>query len=198
MPYTRSRRALTLACGLAALVACDRQGGDDAESTDPAPNVARACRDVDPARMPDASAPEPRGGYTTLAERDSLLRRIDAGERKWRAARPAAYTVTVVPSCFCRDRGQPVVLSVRADSVVASRDTTGQQSWPDDWRTALHVAGLFKEARQLACDSTSTTRVTFDAKLGYPKALRSESRLEFSDTDREYRVLSFVPGEDGR
>jgi hypothetical protein len=143
--------------------------------------------------MPDASDPAPRDGYTPLATRDSLLRQIDAGEQKWRTARPAAYTMTVVASCFCRDRGNPVVLRVLADSVVASRDTTGQQSWPDDWRAGLHVAGLFKEARQFACDSTRTTRLTLDPGLGYPKLLSTESRLDVSDSEREYRVLSFAP-----
>jgi hypothetical protein len=106
--------------------------------------------------------------------------------------------MTVVASCLCRDGGLPVVLRVTGDSVIASRDTTGQQSWPDDWRTSLHVAGLFKEARQLACDSTRTTRVTFDPALGYPRVLSTESRVEVSDSEREYRVLSFVGEGDGR
>jgi Family of unknown function (DUF6174) len=141
--------------------------------------------------MTDASAGEPRDGYTSLEERDSLLKLIEAGEQKWRTGRPAGYVMTVVPSCFCRDRGQPVVLRVAADSVIASRDTTGQQSWPDDWRASLHVSGLFKEARQFACDSTRTTRVTLDPALGYPSMLSTASRLEMSDSDREYRVLAF-------
>jgi hypothetical protein len=158
-------------------------------------NVARACKDVDPARMPDPTAPEPRSGYTTLEERDSLLQRIQAGEAKWRAARLADYTITVLPLCFCRDRGQPVVLRVVADSVIAARDTNQQQTWPDDWRVGLHVAGLFKEARQAACDSTRTTRVTIDPTLGYPSLVSTQSRLELSDSDREYRVLAFERGE---
>ena len=194
MPYMRPQRyALILAAGLSTLVGCTPQSGGDARSTDVTQNVARGCKDVDAGRMPDASTPEPRDGYTTLAERDSLLRLIDVGEEKWRAARPPSYTMTVVGLCFCRDRGQPVILRVVADSVVASRDTTGQQSWPDDWRAGLHVAGLFKEARQFACDSTRTTRVTLDRALGYPRVLSTESRLEVSDSEREYRVLSFAP-----
>jgi hypothetical protein len=194
MPHIRSlRRALILASAIAALAGCSRQSGSDADAPSVEQHVAQACRNVDPGRMPDASAPTPRDGYTTVAERDSLLRLIDAGEKKWRTARSPDYTVTVVASCFCRDRGQPVVLRVVADSVVASRDTTGQQSWPDDWRTGLHVAGLFKEARQFACDSTSTTRVTLDPMLGYPSVLSTESRLEVSDSDREYRVLWLSP-----
>jgi hypothetical protein len=84
-------------------------------------------------------------------------------------------------------------MRVAGDSVIASRDTTGQQSWPDDWRTGLHVAGLFKEARQFACDSTGTTRITLDGALGYPTVLSTKSRREASDLDREYRVLSFTP-----
>lgn len=177
------------------MLACERRGQDDT-TAGRAPTVAQtvtlACRDVDPGRMADSSAPRPRGGYTPLAVRDSLLRRIEAGEQKWRAARLPAYSVTVVASCFCRDRGNPIVLRVVADSVVASRDTTGQQTWPDDWRTGLHVAGLFKEARQFACDSTRTTRVTLDPSLGYPRLLSTASRLEVSDSEREYRVLSFA------
>jgi hypothetical protein len=175
-----------------ALVACESRGGDGLTSADRAQNVARACKDIDPGRMPDASAPAPRDGYTTIAERDSLLRVIDAAEEKWHAARPAGYLMTVVAACFCRDRGQPIVLRVVADSLIASRDTTGQQSWPDDWRAGLHVAGLFKEARQFACDSTRTTRVSLDPTLGYPSVLSTQSRLEVSDSDREYRVLSFA------
>jgi hypothetical protein len=188
----RPGRPVFILCSVATvLLACERQGGGGVSSADRAQNVARACKDVDPGRMPDATAPEPSDGYTTLEERDSLLRVIDAGEEKWRAARPPSYTVTVVASCFCRDRGQPVVLRVAADSVIASRDTTGQQSWPDDWRAGLHIAGLFKEARQFACDSTRTTRVSLDPTLGYPSVLSTQSRLEVSDSDREYRVLSF-------
>jgi hypothetical protein len=187
------RRALILASGIAALAACSRPGGSDADPVTSEQHVAQACRDVDPARMPDASAPTPSDGYTTVAERDSLLRILDAGERKWRGARPANYTMTVIASCFCRDRDMPVVLRVVADSVVFSRDTTGQQSWPDDWRVGLHVAGLFKEARQFACDSTSTTRVSLDPTLGYPSLLLTQSRLEFSDSDRQYRVLWLSP-----
>ena len=192
-------RTLILCSAVAALLACDRQSRDgaDAPSKTLAQNIARACTNVDPGSMPDASAPAPSGGYATLAERDSLLRRIDSAESRWRARRPAAYTMTVVASCFCRDRGQPVVLRVVADSVVAARDTNQQQTWPDDWRTSLHVAGLFKEARQFACDSTRTTRVTLDPRLGYPSALSTASRLEVSDSEREYRVLSFM-GEEGR
>jgi hypothetical protein len=184
-------RRVILAAIATTMLGCGPRS-QDATSSESAQTVARVCRDVDPGRMPGPGAPVPRAGYTPLAERDSLLRRIDAGEEKWRAARPAGYTMTVVASCFCRDRGQPVILRVVADSVVASRDTTGQQSWPDDWRTGLHVAGLFKEARQLACDSTRTTRVTLDQTLGYPRVLSSESRLEISDSEREYRVLSFA------
>ena len=193
MPYTCSRRhSITLALGVAALLGCgSRDGGNNTSRERPAQHVARACKDVDPARIADASAGEPRDGYTSLAERDSLLRLLEAGEAKWHIGRPPSYLVTVVPSCFCRDRGQPVVLRVAADSVIASRDTTGQQSWPDDWRTSLHIAGLFKEARQFACDSTRTTRVTLDPALGYPSLLSTVSRLEMSDSDREYRVLAF-------
>jgi hypothetical protein len=185
-------RALTVALAIIALTGCDRFGGSGARAPDIEQTVAGACKDVDPARMPDASGPEPRDGYTTLEERDSLLKLIDAGEQKWRAARPADYAMTVVAACFCRDGGQPVELRVVADSVIASRDTTGQQSWPDDWRAGLHVAGLFKEARQFACDSTRTTRVTLDPTLGYPSMLFTQSRLEISDSEREYRVLSFA------
>jgi hypothetical protein len=191
-------RTLILAGCITALAACDRlPGGSDAESPNAEQNVVQACKDVDAGRAADASASEPRDGYTTLAERDSLLRLIDAGQKRWRAVRPSDYTMTVVASCFCRDRGQPVVLRVSADSVIASRDTTGQQSWPDDWRAGLHVAGLFKEARQFACDSTRTTHVTLDPALGFPSVLATASRLEFSDSDREYRVLSFA-AEEGR
>jgi hypothetical protein len=176
------------------MVACEprSQDGGPAGRANIAQAVAQACRDVDPGRMPDASAPEPRDGYTPVAVRDSLLRRIEAGEQRWRAARPPAYTITVVAACFCRDRGNPVVLKVRADSVLDARDTTGQQGWPDDWRTGLHVAGLFREARQFACDSTRTTRLTLDRALGYPRTLSTVSRLEVSDSEREYRVLSFA------
>jgi hypothetical protein len=196
----RLSSTLIVCTAIVALAACDRQGGDGATSAAPtaAQNVARACKDVDLSGMPGADAPEPRGGYTATAERDSLLRLIEAGEARWRAARPPGYLMTVVASCFCRDRGQPVVLRVYGDSVIASRDTTGQQSWPDDWRAGLHVAGLFKEARQFACDSTRTTRLTLDARLGYPRRLLTESRLEMSDTDREYRVLSFAAEDAGR
>jgi Family of unknown function (DUF6174) len=190
----RPTRILIIAGGLAALAACDRTQtrGDDDNAHSPEQNVARACKDVDPSRMPDASAPVPRDGYTELTERDSLLRLIDAGEKKWRAARPPGYTMTVVASCFCRDGGLPVILRVVEDSVIASRDTTGQQSWPDDWRTGLHVAGLFREARQFACDSTRTTRVTLSGKFGYPRLLSTVSRLEATDSQTEYRVLSFA------
>jgi hypothetical protein len=186
-------RTLILATGSATLLACEPQSGGGASSADRAQNVVRACQDVDPTRMPDASASAPRDGYTPLAERDSILRLIESGEQKWRAARPPGYTMTVVASCLCRDPGQPVVLRVSADSVVASRDTTGQQSWPGDWRAGLHVAGLFKEARQFACDSTRTTRVTLDPTLGYPRVLSTESQVDVSDSEREYRVLSFAP-----
>jgi Family of unknown function (DUF6174) len=195
MSILLERPVILVAIALTTL-ACEPRGQDGApagRAVTAAQAVAQACRDVDPAGMPDASAPAPRGGYTPVAARDSLLRQIEAGEQKWRAARPAAYTLTVVAACFCRDRGNPVVLRVVADSVVASRDTTGQQSWPDDWRDGLHVAGLFKEARQFACDSTRTTRLRLDPALGYPTVLSTVSRLEVSDSEREYRVLSFAP-----
>jgi hypothetical protein len=152
--------------------------------------VANVCRDVAPGATPDPDAPKPASGFTPIAVRDSLLRQLEAGEQKWRAERPPVYQITVVAACFCRDRGQPVELVVRGDSVIASRDTTGQQSWPDDWRAGLHVAGLFREAKQFACDSTRATRVSIDPALGYPTVVRTESRLDMSDTDREYRVLS--------
>ena len=188
---------LVFAAVTSGLLGCRGRGDSGSESAaqSAAQNVDRACKDVDHGRMPDASAPAPRGGYTSLAERDSLLRLIDAGEARWRAARPASYTITVVAACFCRDRGLPLIMRVVGDSVIASRDTTGQQSWPDDWRTALHVAGLFKEARQFACDSTGTTRITLDGTLGYPTVLSTKSRLQASDLDREYRVLSFTPDQ---
>jgi hypothetical protein len=187
------RRVLILA-GIAAIAACNKpdSGGSDARSpVSAAQNVANVCRDVAGGTTPDPDAPRPSSGFTPIAVRDSLLRQLEAGEQKWRAERPPAYQMTVVAACFCRDRGQPIELVVRGDSVIASRDTTGQQSWPDDWRAGLHVAGLFREAKQFACDSTRTTRLSLDPSLGYPTVLRTESRLEMSDTDREYRVLSF-------
>jgi hypothetical protein len=191
-------RAFILASGVVLLAGCDKAKTESSDTPRPptvAEKVASACKGVDASRMPDASGSRPASGFTPLVVRDSLLRRIDAGEEKWRTGRPAMYQMVVVAACFCRDRGQPVELVVRGDSVIASRDTTGQQSWPDDWRTGLHIAGLFREARQYACDSTRTTRVTIDPTLGYPTLLRTESRLEMSDTDREYRVLSFAPRE---
>lgn len=192
------RRVLILA-GVVALVACNRPeegGGSDRKAPrTAAQNVANACRDVAAGMTPDPDAPRPASGFTSIAVRDSLLRVLEAGEQKWRAGRPAAYQMTVVPACFCRDRGQPIELVVRGDSVIASRDTTGQQSWPDDWRAGLHVAGLFREAKQYACDSTRTTRISIDPTLGYPTLVRTESRLDRSDTDREYRVLSFGEAE---
>jgi uncharacterized protein DUF6174 len=185
-------RPVIIAAIAVTMLACERRGQDGPPAASLAANVAQACRDVDPGRMPDASAPAPRDGYTPLATRDSLLRQLEAGEQKWRAKRPQTYTMRVVASCFCRDRGVPVILRVAADSVIDSRDTTGQQSWPDDWRTGLHVAGLFKEARQFACDSTRTTRLTLDPRLGYPRVLSTASRLEVSDSERDYRVLSLA------
>ncbi len=187
------RRALILA-GIAAIAACNKPetGGSDSKSpVSAAQNVANVCRDVAPGATADPDAPRPASGFTPIAVRDSLLRELDAGEQKWRAGRPPTYQMIVVAACFCRDRGQPVELVVRGDSVIASRDTTGQQSWPDDWRAGLHVAGLFREAKQFACDSTRTTRLSLDSALGYPTVVRTESRLDRSDTDREYRVLSF-------
>ena len=187
------RRVLILA-GITALVACNKPDGGGADPKSPisaAQNVANVCRDVAPGATADPDAPRPASGFTPIKVRDSLLRELDAGEQKWRAGRPPVYQMIVVAACFCRDRGQPVELVVRGDSVIASRDTTGQQSWPDDWRAGLHVAGLFREAKQFACDSTRTTRLSFDPTLGYPTVVRTESRLDMSDTDREYRVLSF-------
>jgi len=194
MPH---RRALILA-GIAAIAACNKPesaGSDPKARVSAAQNVANACRDVAPGATPDPDAPRPASGFTPIAVRDSLLRRLEAGEQTWRAQRPEAYQMIVVAACFCRDRGQPVELVVRGDSVIASRDTTGQQSWPDDWRAGLHVAGLFREAKQFACDSTRTTRVSLDPTLGYPTLVRTESRLDMSDTDKEYRVLSFGRAE---
>ena len=188
------QRCTLLLAGSIAIAACNKpdSGGSDATPTrTAAQNVANACRDAAPGTTPDPDAPRPKSGFTPIAVRDSLLRRLEAGEQKWRSSRPETYQMTVVAACFCRDRGQPVELVVRGDSVIASRDTTGQQSWPGDWRAGLHVAGLFREAKQYACDSTRTTRISIDPTLGYPTLVRTESLLEMSDTDREYRVLSF-------
>ena len=185
---------LVLCSASASLLACRQQDrGESGPADQVAQSVATACKDVDLGGMAAADAGPPRNGYTSPAERDSLLRVIQAGEETWRRARPSAYTITVVADCFCRDRGQPVILRVVDDSVVASRDTTGQQSWPGDWRTSLHIAALFREARQYTCDSTRTTRLALDPRLGYPRVLTTQSRLEMSDSDREYRVLSFSP-----
>ena len=194
MPHSR---VLILAATVA-IAACNKpeSGGSDATPTvSAAQNVANVCRDVTPGATPDPDAPRPASGFTPIAVRDSMLRQLEVGEQKWRAGRPGEYEMTVVAACFCRDRGQPIALVVRGDSVIASRDTTGQQSWPDDWRAGLHVAGLFREAKQFACDSTRMTRISLDPTLGYPTLLRTESRLDMSDTDREYRVLSFGEAE---
>ena len=51
---------------ISTLAACRRGAGGSGDSARQAAvqNVARVCKDADPGRTPDTSAPAPRGGYT--------------------------------------------------------------------------------------------------------------------------------------
>jgi uncharacterized protein DUF6174 len=120
-------------------------------------------------------------GPLTPAERDSLVREVQARRAAWRARGIADYDLRVAVGCFCPWPGNPAVLEVRHGAIVALRDTAGKRAGPvrEPW-SLYSVEGLFDAVEQSA-RRVDVLEVRYDPTFGYPASIRGDGKLGLPD-----------------
>jgi hypothetical protein len=134
-------------------------------------SAATACT---PAAPPaDTPPPAAQGGE------------IAAAQRRWEAARPAAYAYTLEISCFCLHRGR-YALEVRNGQITSARDAaTGAAPPADRVELLVTVDQLFERMRQ-ASQAGTPVRATYHPQQGYPTEV--EIGLLANDSGTLYRI----------
>ncbi len=105
----------------------------------------------------------------TGAEKEHLLRRLNAAEARWDREGPTSYAYTLNRACFCGFEG-PVRISVENDVVVDVRVIATDEVLPaESWQWYPSIRELFAILDDAIELPAGKVTVTFDATLGYPK-----------------------------
>jgi hypothetical protein len=120
-------------------------------------------------------------GPLTAAERDSLVREVQARREVWRARGITDYHLRVAVGCFCPWSSNPAVLDLRRGVIVALRDTAGKSAGPvrEPW-SLYTVEGLFDAVEQSA-RRVDVLEVRYDPTYGYPTFIRGDGKLGLPD-----------------
>lgn len=127
------------------------------------------------AQPPEESAPP--AGALSAAQRDSLIREVQARRAAWRAHGIIHYRIRVAVGCMCPWPKTPAVVEVRDGRAVALRDTTGRDAGPvrEPW-SRYTVEGLF-DRLEWAAQHDDVVAATYDARFGYPTTIRGDRKL---------------------
>jgi hypothetical protein len=149
--------------------------------------LTAACRTAAPVRPPlepdtHVTLPPRRAdGALTQAERDALVRDLEAHRDAWRARHIADYRIQVAAGCFCPWPSDPAILEVQRGVAVALRDTTGKpMGAPREPWSAYTVEGLFESAVQ-AARSSDVVEVAYDPQYDYPAMMRGIGKVGLPD-----------------
>jgi hypothetical protein len=132
-------------------------------------------------------------GALSQAERDSLLREVEARRSAWRALGINAYRIEVAVGCFCPWRDTPGVLEVRDGKPVALRDTAGKSMGaPREPWSRYTVEQLFDHVARAAV-SSDVVEVAFDPTYGYPAYVRGDGKIGLPDDWFWFRAGRLTP-----
>jgi hypothetical protein len=122
------------------------------------------------------------------AERDSIVRDVQARRTAWRARAITDYRIKVTVACFCPGPSGPAILEVEGGVPVALRDTTGRPIKgtrgardPFEPWSSYTVEGLFDAIERAARRGDAVVEVTYDAAFGYPTQIRGDVRWGLPD-----------------
>ncbi len=117
----------------------------------------------------------------SAAEREAVVREVQARRTAWRARGISDYRIRVTVGCFCPWPQTPAILEVRRGVAVALRDTTGRTLGKvrEPWSNYT-VEGLFDAVEQGA-RRVDVLEVTYDARFGYPTYISSDAKLGLPD-----------------
>ena len=129
----------------------------------------------------------------SAAERDSIVREVQARRAAWRARGIADYRIRVTVGCFCPWPQTPAILEVKGGVVAALRDTTGRAFGKvrEPWSNYT-VEGLFDAVEQGA-RRVDVLEVTYDGRFGYPTYISSDAKLGLPDDWFWVRATHLVP-----
>lgn len=143
--------------------------------------VLAGCEPAQPARNADLPASVDVVHYTPVAERDSLLTELALNERRWNAARPVRYRARLRRTCaFCQHALFQLV--VDAGALVELSDSSGHRVTSLSHFQGFSVDSLFRLAEAAIRDSGQRVTVRYDAALGYPREIDTDSRLHVTDS----------------
>jgi hypothetical protein len=160
-------------------------------------SVERADAPAEPvvgdSTRPSIPTVERAPGALSAAERDSIVREVQARRAAWRARGITNYSIRVAVGCFCPWPGNPAILEVRGGVAQALRDTTGCPMGPlrEPW-SAYTVEALFDFVEQ-AARTHDVVSVTYDASFGYPTSLRGDAKLGQVDDWYWVRASQLTP-----
>lgn len=118
--------------------------------------------------------PSQRLGVLSDADRDSLVRDVQARRAAWRARAVTDYRVRVVMQCFC-PLSPPAILEVRGGVPVALLDSTGRPAGPPREPYAYTIEGLF-DLIERAARNDELAAVSYAPCLGYPASVRVDPK----------------------
>jgi hypothetical protein len=193
MPASLSnRRWVLVALGGALSAGCHR-----GPSLPPPPPAVTVPFDTAPPTPPPPPLDEVRRTRTdtalSAAEREAIVREVQARRAAWRARGITDYRIRVAVGCFCPWPQTPAILEVKGGVAVALRDTVGRAfgSVREPWSNYT-VEGLFDAVEQGARRS-DVIEVTYDGRFGHPTYIRGTGRLGLPDNWFWVRATGLTP-----
>ena len=125
---------------------------------------------------------------STAVERD-----LAAAKRRWSVTAPAAYQITVAPSCFCPSEvTRPATLTVRDGQVESRRYVdTGADVDPRYATSFPSVDGLFAIIDAAVARGAARVEATYDATRGYPISIAIDYLFQVADDESFYGASDF-------
>jgi hypothetical protein len=118
---------------------------------------------------------------------------LEHAMERWALTSPAAYEVTVRPSCFC-DIGElrPVVVRVRGGTVESRRYTDDGTDVPAERAGSYPtVTRLFAFIADADAKHAARIGVTYDAALGYPVSIYVDYDEAIADEEAGFTTSDF-------
>ena len=138
--------------------------------------------DVPPVADSIEHPPRPPARRTTTAplgaaERDSLLRELEAHRTAWRARAITDYRLRVAVGCFCPWSSTPAVLEVRRGKAVALWDLAGKPFGAVREPWSRYTVDAMFDMIENAARKYDVIEVTYDQGLDYPTSIRGDAKV---------------------
>ena len=120
---------------------------------------------------------------------------LAAAKRRWAQFAPAAYQITVTPSCFCPiEAVRPAIVTVRNGQVESRRYEDTGTDVPAAFATGYPtVDDLFDIiTKAIGSGTVETVNVVYDATRGFPVSVLIDGSARIADDEMFYATRDFT------